>query len=200
MNQPKVMSIQDMKSKRLTFSHKALYMMPYKIALLMLALLVCSSVFGQDNRVVAHFEVEASIDDVWNAFTTTQGLKSWVAPLADIDLRIGGKWRANYNKDGHLGDATTIENTILSYDSKRMLSLKATKFPDGFAFEEVAKNTWSVFYFSTISETKTKITIVGLGYDDSEQSQKMKSFFKPANEYSMEQLKAALQIENSVKE
>ncbi|MEL7500641.1 MAG: SRPBCC domain-containing protein [Planctomycetota bacterium] len=157
------------------------------------ALLACTTAIAQEDRVVDEFEIEASVDDVWNAFTTTDGLKSWVAPLADIDFRVGGKWRANYNNSGKLGDETTIENTILCYDPKRMLSIKATGFPKGFEFVEAAKETWSIFYFTKISDTKTKITIVGLGYTDSEQSKKMRAFFKPANKYSMGQLKAALE-------
>ncbi|MCA9131126.1 MAG: SRPBCC domain-containing protein [Planctomycetales bacterium] len=157
------------------------------------ALFISTTAIAQDDRVVDEFEIEASVDEVWNAFTTTEGLKSWVAPLADIDFRVGGKWRANYNKDGKLGDATTIENTILCYDPKRMLSIKATGFPKGFEFVEAAKEAWSIFYFTKVSESKTKITIVGLGYTDSEQSKKMRAFFKPANKYSMDQLKAALE-------
>ena len=116
-----------------------------------------------------------------------------MAPLADIDFKVGGKWRANYNKDGKLGDATTIENTILSFDPKRMLSLKATGFPDGFLFKDAAKETWTIFYFTPVSEMKTKITVVGPGYNDTEQSKKMRSFFETANKYSMDQLRAALE-------
>ncbi len=156
-------------------------------------LVLCGAVAADDNRMVDEFEVEAHVDKVWEAFTTTGGLKSWVAPLADIDFRVGGKWRANYNKDGELGDATTIENTILSYDPKRMLSIKATGFPKGFPFEEAARQTWSVFYFTKVSDTKTKVTTVGLGYTDSEQSQKMRSYFKTANRYTAGKLKAALE-------
>jgi hypothetical protein len=58
---------------------------------------------------------------------------------------------------------------------------------------DAAKETWSIFYFAKVSDSKTKITIVGLGYNDSEQSVKMRAFFKPANKYSMDQLKAALE-------
>ena len=134
-------------------------------------------------------------DEVWRAFTTTEGLKSWAAPLANIDFRVGGKWRANYNKDGKLGDKSTIENTILCFDPQRMIALKATGFPEGFEFVDAAKDTWSIFYFSPVDEARTKITIVGLGYNDSEQSQKMRSFFKPANEYSINQLRAALEVD-----
>ena len=170
---------------------------------MLIALLTATLVVGQEgeeNRVVDNFEINANVDNVWKAFTTSEGLKSWAAPLADIDFRVGGKWRANYNKDGELGDATTIENTILSFDPKRMLSIKATGFPEGFEFEEAAKETWSIFYFAPISESKTRITIVGLGYNDSEQSRKMRAFFKPANKYSMDQLKAALENQKTTED
>ena len=89
-------------------------------------------------------------------------------------------------------DETTIENTILSFDPKHMLSLKATGFPKGFPFAEAAKESWTVFYFSAVSESRTKIRVVGLGYTDSEESQKMRSFFKVANKHSLDQLDAAL--------
>lgn len=160
-------------------------------SIILATFLACGSAVAEDYRVEGVFEVDANIGDVWQAFTTTEGLQSWVAPLVDIDFRVGGKWRANYNADGVLGDQDTIVNTILSYDPQRMLSLKATGFPAGFEFEDVAKETWSIFYFEAIDVSITKITIVGLGYNDTEQSQKMRSFFKPANEYSMSQLKAS---------
>jgi uncharacterized protein YndB with AHSA1/START domain len=147
---------------------------------------------NQDKREILEIEMDAGIDEVWKAFTTTEGLKLWVAPLVDIDFKVGGKWRANYNPKGKLGDETTIENTILCYDPKRMLSLKATKFPKGFPFVEAAKETWSVFYFAPISATRTKITVVGLGYTDSEQSKKMRSFFAVANKHSLDKLNDAL--------
>ena len=151
-----------------------------------------STARADDRREVMEVEIDAGVDQVWNAFTTTDGLKMWVSPLVEVDLRVGGKWRANYNAEGKLGDETTIENTILSYDPKRMLSLKATGFPKDFPFAEAAKEAWTVFYFSSLSESRTKITVVGLGYNDSEQSQKMRSFFKVANKYSLDKLNAAL--------
>lgn len=163
------------------------------VTLCFIAVLVPSSpASAQEKREVFEVEIDAGIDDVWKAFTTTDGLKSWVAPLADIDFEVGGKWRANYNPKGKLGDATTIENTILCYDPKRMIALKATTFPKGFPFVEAAKKTWTVFYFSPVSTSHTKISVVGLGYTESEQSQKMRSFFASANKYSLDKLNEAL--------
>lgn len=147
---------------------------------------------AEEGREVYEAEIDAEIDAVWNAFTTDDGLRKWMAPLVEIDLSVGGKMKSNYNPQGKLGDPATIENTILSFDPKRMLSLKATKFPEGFPFEEAAKNTWSVFYFTELPNSRTKVTVVGLGYTEDEQSQKMRSFFATANKYSLDKLGAAL--------
>jgi len=148
---------------------------------------------NSEDRVVYEATVDAGIDAVWDAFTTTEGIQKWIAPVADIELAVGGKMRATYDPDGKLGDKTTIENTILAYDPKRMLAMKATKFPTGFPFEGAAKKTWSVFYFEEIDATHTKVTLAGLGYTDDEQSQQMKSFFETANKYSFDKLNRSLQ-------
>ncbi|MEZ6093229.1 MAG: SRPBCC domain-containing protein [Pirellulaceae bacterium] len=147
---------------------------------------------AQQDRAVYEYEIDANVDSVWKAFSTAEGLKTWMAPLADIDLKIGGKMRSNYNAEGRLGDETTIESTILSFDPRKMISLKATKYPKGFPFENAAKSTWSVFYFTEITPARTKITVVGLGYTDDEDSQKMRSFFEAANKQVLDELSAAL--------
>ena len=147
---------------------------------------------AEDDRQVLEIEIDASIDQVWDAFTTTAGFKSWAAPLADVDFKIGGKWRANYNPQGKLGDATTIENTILSYDPRRMLSIRPTRFPQGFPFVEAARQTWTVFYFSPVTKARTKVRLVGLGYTDDKQSQQLRAFFLQGNKFSLQKLAQAL--------
>ncbi len=148
------------------------------------------------SRATSRLVVDGAVEDVWHAFSTTEGLRSWIAPLAEIDLRVGGKMRTNDNPNGKLGDTSTIESTILSLDPGRMISLKATKFPKGFPFVEVAKKTWSVFYFEAIESGsdagKTRLTIVGLGYTDEPKSQQMRKFFEVGNKQSVRGLERAL--------
>eukprot|EP00913_Durusdinium_trenchii_P023462 g22040.t1 len=135
------------------------------------------------------FSVDAEVARVWKAFTTDKGLRSWMAPVVEFELKLGGKMKANYNPKGKIGDETTIENTVLAYDPQRMLALKATKFPKGFPFKEAAGSAWSVFYFTSLPSKRTRITVVGNGYTESEQSKKMRSFFATANKYSLDKLK-----------
>lgn len=144
------------------------------------------------DRAVYETEIDASVERVWEAFTTVEGIESWMAPMAEIELAVGGALHTNYNPEGEIGDATTIENTILSYDPLRMLSLKATKYPDGFPYAEAAAGTWSVFYFEPVGEARTAITVVGLGYTSDPKSQELRGFFAAANAQLLESLEGAL--------
>ncbi len=132
--------------------------------------------------------VDAPVDEVWAAFTTKKGLESWMVPHAEIDLRVNGKMRTNYHADGAIGDPNTIENTILSFDPKRMLSLKATKPPENFPFKNAIKGTWSVMYFDALGPKRTRIRVVGLGYGTDEESMKMRSFFDMGNAWTIRKL------------
>src|SRR5262245_23951899 len=67
--------------------------------------------------------VEAPIDKAWDAFTTKEGIESWMVPHAEIDMKVGGEMRTNYNPDGVIGDKGTIVNRILSYQPQRMMSI-----------------------------------------------------------------------------
>lgn len=139
--------------------------------------------------LVTETVVEAPVDEVWNAFTTEDGMTSWMVPHARIDLRVGGKILTNYHADGKLGDENTIENTILSYEPNRMLSLKATKLPADFPFKDAIKDMWSVIHFESLPDGRTRVRTVGLGYRSDEESQRLRGFFEQGNAWTLEQLR-----------
>ena len=138
--------------------------------------------------IVTEMVIEASADAVWNAWATGAGLRAWLAPHADIDLRVGGSMRANYAPKGSLGDATTIENTILSLDPKRMLSIRVSKAPDGFPFPNAIQQMWTVMYFEPVSPDRTRVRVVGLGFRTDAESQRMRAFFDQGNRTTLQQL------------
>ena len=132
--------------------------------------------------------VDASVDEVWLAFTSKDGLESWMAAHAAIDLWIGGRMMTHYDPKGTLGDPKTIENTILAFEPKRMLSFKVSKPPEGFPFPNAVKNMWTVIYFEPLSPLKTQFREVSLGFGDDEESQKMREFFDRGNAATLAQL------------
>jgi uncharacterized protein YndB with AHSA1/START domain len=132
--------------------------------------------------------VEAPLTEVWNVWSTSEGLRQWMAPHAEIDLRVGGLMRANYNPDGQLGDSQTIVNTVLSFEPQRMISIKVVKTPDGFPFPNAITQMWSVIYFAAVDENKTAVREVSLGFSSDQESQQMRKFFDKGNSITMSEL------------
>jgi hypothetical protein len=111
-----------------------------------------------------------------------------MAPHVDVELKIGGKLKTQYDAKGSVDDATAVENTILSYEPFRMLSIKATKAPDGFPFPNAIKNMWTVIYFSPVGRQRTRIRIVSMGFRSDDESRKMREFFDRGNAFTLKQL------------
>lgn len=134
--------------------------------------------------------IDAPVDGVWAAFTTKEGLESWMVAYADIDLRVGGKMRTHYSREGWLGDGNTIENTILSLEPPRMLSLKATKPPEGFPFKTAIESMWTVVRFDDLGADRTRVTVTSMGFGDDDESKKMREHFDKGNAWTVEKLRA----------
>ena len=131
--------------------------------------------------IVTEGVVGAPLDSVWNAFTTSAGIESWMAAHATFDLRIGGTMQTVYAPAGKLGDASTIENTILAYEPKRMLTIKVSKVPAGFPFPNAIRNMWTVIYFESVDSKATRIREVSMGFGAGDESLKMRQFFDRGN-------------------
>jgi uncharacterized protein YndB with AHSA1/START domain len=156
---------------------------------LLLTAILCGPASAQDTGPVVHEGVvEAPLERVWAAFATSEGVRAWLAPHAEIDLRVGGLMRTNYNAQGQLGDPQTIENTILSFEPARMLSIKVSKPPANFPFANAVRQMWTVVYFDADGPTRTKVREVSLGFGSDEESQRMRAYFSKGNATTLAQL------------
>ena len=168
-------------------------MKPLALLTLVVCLLASASQAKASESIVTEGVVSAPVAAVWNAWATTAGLKSWLAPHADIDLRIDGLMRSNYDPKGSLGDSGTIENRVLAYEPERMLSIKVAKAPEKFPFVSRIGDMWTVLYLYPTPDGKTRLRIVGMGFGTDVESQKMKEFFKEGNAYTLAQLQKRFQ-------
>lgn len=157
----------------------------------LLFLLSLASVTGYTqpaNRLTHEGTVEASVEDVWTVFTTKSGLESWMTSHAEIELKIGGVMKTQYDPSGNVNDATAIHNTVLSYDPLNMLSFQVSKAPEKFPFPTAIKDMWTVVYFEPKGETKTLVRIVCSGFNETTESIKMREFFDRGNGFTLQEL------------
>lgn len=130
--------------------------------------------------------VPAPPEQVWAAFTTTEGVKKWMVSQADLDTRNGGIWKTKYGKEGTLGDEGTIFNEVLAVDPGRMYTLRIQKPPKRFPFMNTYRDMWTVVYFDPAEGGKTRIRLRAHGFKDTEESRKLRAFFEQGNQATLD--------------
>ena len=144
-------------------------------------------------RVLRHeLIVDAERQEVWKAFTTSEGWKSWAVPVAFVDFRRGGTIETSYDADAKAGDPANIVHEILSYLPGEMLSMRVIQTPPQFPFGELMDEMWAVFTFEDAGTGKIKVTAAGAGYLDGEGYDTLYGFFEKGNAMSLRQLQQML--------
>ncbi len=134
--------------------------------------------------------VNALPTEVWKVFSTSEGFKKLGVAHADIDLRVGGLMRSHYNPKGVLGDEGTIVNQIMAYEPGRMIAFRIHTPPKGFPFQEAWKSTWTVATFTDLGDGRTHVRLAAMGYDDTDESRRVREFFQNGNAYVMKLLQS----------
>jgi uncharacterized protein YndB with AHSA1/START domain len=99
--------------------------------------------------------VPGSLDQVWAAFTTNDGLAAWLWRDVRVDARPGGDWLA-------LFPGSTGGGTIVSLVPKQQLVIAALA-PD--RFPTVRKErTRAMFEFAAVTPDSTDVTLVQTGW------------------------------------
>ena len=60
---------------------------------------------------------------VWEAVSTSAGLRGWVAPVTEVEMKTGGRYYTNYNPAAKIGDPGTIYNSVLTYVPLEMVAM-----------------------------------------------------------------------------
>ena len=101
-------------------------------------------------QLVIELEIPAPVSEVWKAFSTSEGLSTWLFPHATVDLKPGGDWLV------HFPGGSTGGGTILSFVPEKEIVIAALA-PDKFPQVREAR-TRAVFEF----EARGNSTVVRL--------------------------------------
>jgi uncharacterized protein YndB with AHSA1/START domain len=126
--------------------------------------------------------VEATPEEVWRAWTTVEGVRSFFAPDANVDLRVGGAYEIYFDTGAAEGQKGSEGCRILSYVPGQMLSFSWNAPPQ---FEKVRgeKAQWVVLFFAPVGERRTLVRLLELGWRDTEEDLQVYRYFDKAWEF-----------------
>jgi uncharacterized protein YndB with AHSA1/START domain len=137
--------------------------------------------------------VDASLEDVWKTWTTSEGLRTFVAPMIVVELKTGGDWFANYALGAKVGDPGTIHNTVLNYLPMEMLSIKIG-LTDIFPKElRDANSLFSVLSFRDLGKKQVKVVESIVGWRSGPNWDKTYEFFRRGDALTLKAFSWSLQ-------
>ncbi|ULC58302.1 SRPBCC domain-containing protein [Flaviramulus sp. BrNp1-15] len=158
------------------------------------------STYTSELTLIQEFIVNVPVDSVFTAYSTKKGWESWAVAIAEVDFKINGTIKTNYNKDGKIGDATTIYLNIKNHVPNKLITLQAElseHFPEFMKADE--KNLYNIIYFEAINDSTTKVTSYGIGYKNNQKYKALMKFFITGNEKSYINLITYLETGKPVK-
>lgn len=116
------------------------------------------------NRIiVASVEVEATPSEIWEMWTTEEGL-AFFAPASRIDLRPGGDYEVYFLPDAPEGQRGSEGTTVLGFQENRMLTITWAMPP---YMPEVRPHlTPLTIEIMPVSDTLTSVTLTHTGWGE----------------------------------
>ena len=122
--------------------------------------------------------VDASLRQVWEAWTTAQGVKSFFAPDCNIELRPDGMYEILFDPDAEPGQRGAEGMRVLALQPFRMLSFTWNAPP---SLPEVRdQRTHVQLRFHAIGTNRTKVTLLQDGWGEGGQWDEAFEYFDRA--------------------
>lgn len=66
--------------------------------------------------------IDASVEEVWDAWTTVDGIRSFFAPACNVEPRVGGLYEIFFAPDAEPGSRGADGMRILAFEPRKMLA------------------------------------------------------------------------------
>jgi uncharacterized protein YndB with AHSA1/START domain len=132
--------------------------------------------------------VAAGVDQLWDAWTTREGITSFFSPDARIEPRVGGAFQIYMDPGAEPGMKGADDMRYLALQPKKMLSFDWNAPPH--LAEVRQQRTLVIVRFEPMGEKSTKVTLHHVGWGDGGEWDKAYAYFDRAWGFVLGNLKA----------
>ncbi len=133
--------------------------------LALIPLAACSASPTPERAISETIAVKANINEVWNAWTTTEGIKTFFAPDANVEARVDGPFQIYMDPTAAPGMKGADDMRFLAVQDKKMISFTWNAPP---SLPEARKQrTVVIVRFASRGEQLTDVSIYHVGWGES---------------------------------
>jgi len=122
--------------------------------------------------------VNATLDQVWAAWTTREGIVSFFAPDALIEPRVGGAFHIHMDPGAPAGAKGADDMRFMALQPKKMISFDWNAPPS--LPQARAQRTFVTVRFAPLTDTTTQVTLHHTGWGDGGEWDKAYAYFDRA--------------------
>ena len=119
-----------------------------------------------DRKITKEMNIPIPIENVWEKWTTHEGLQTFFGEDNRIELYPGGAYEIYFLMDEPYGRRGSEECKILSYLPQKMLSFSWNVPPSIPEIRDSEYKTWVVIEFEKLDDYNTKLILTHLGWPD----------------------------------
>lgn len=148
---------------------------PCGLLLFLLVLGCVHAALAAERAIELDAVVPAPVADVWRAWTTTDGVKSFFAPDARVELRVNGPFEIYFNPLAEPGAKGADDMRILAWQEEKMLAFTWNAPPH--LPEARRQRTHVVVRFAPAEGGGTRVTLHHDGWGDGGEWDKAFDYF-----------------------
>jgi uncharacterized protein YndB with AHSA1/START domain len=149
-----------------------------KILLAFVLVLATLPAAAQERAIRSAVIVPAPLDEVWAAWTTSEGIRSFFAPEAHVEARVDGPFEVFINPYAEPGLKGADGMRFLSIQDRKMITFTWNAPP---TMPEVRKQrTYVTVRFKPSGEKSTEVTLYHGGWGEGEEWDKAFLYFEKA--------------------
>jgi|GEM_PF-444244 len=124
----------------------------------------CGVQTPQERMITETITVKAGVAEVWSAWTTTEGIKSFFAPDANVEARVGGAFQIYMDPFAPTGMKGADDMVFLAVQDKKMISFTWNAPP---SLPEARKQrTVVIVRFVSRGDLLTDVTLNHVGWGE----------------------------------
>ena len=138
----------------------------------------CGTAVAAERMIEKQAVVNAPIEDVWKAWSTTDGVKSFFAPDAKVEARSGGPFEIYMNPYAEPGLKGADDMRVLAVQPPTMISFTWNAPPH--QPEIRAQRTMVIVRLRAVDAKTTEVTLRQVGWGDGEKWDATYAYFDRA--------------------
>jgi uncharacterized protein YndB with AHSA1/START domain len=148
------------------------------LALAMSLPLVALPALGAERAIEKSVLVNAALDDVWQAWTTREGIVSFFAPDAKVEPRVGGAFEIYIDPGAPAGLKGADDMRFLALQPKQMISFDWNAPPH--LAEARRQRTFVIVRFAPVGDKSTQVSLHHTGWGSGGEWDKAYDYFDKA--------------------